>query len=89
MDTGLPLPPRTGSAKSGCTVSFCSAIFSLANRLIELLDAAARTSSMIENINGLLKQFLHNRRAFRNSETLQNYLNLFTLWHNMRVFATR
>jgi hypothetical protein len=59
----------------------------LANLLIELLDAAARTSSMIENINGLLKQFLHNRRAFRNSETLQNYLNLFTLWHNMRVFA--
>ena len=59
----------------------------LADRLIELLDAAARTSSMIENINGLLKQCLHNRRAFRNSETLQNYLNLFTLWHNMRVFA--
>jgi hypothetical protein len=52
-----------------------------------MLDAAARTSSMIENINGLLKQFLHNRRAFRNSDTLQNDLNLFTLWHNMRVFA--
>lgn len=60
---------------------------SCADRLIELLDAAARTSSMIENINGLLKQFLHPRRTFRNSDTLQNYLNLFTLWHNMRVFA--
>jgi hypothetical protein len=38
-------------------------------------------------INGLLKQFLHNRRAFAAStETMQNYLNLFTLWHNMRVY---
>ena len=41
---------------------------------------------MIENINGLLKQFLHNHKAFRCSETLQLYLNLFVLWHNMRVF---
>jgi hypothetical protein len=57
------------------------------DQLTDLLDAAARTSSMIENINGLLKQFLHNRRSFRNSDTLQHYLNLFTLWHNMRVFA--
>ena len=58
-----------------------------ADRLLELLDAAARTSSMIENINGLLKQFFHPRRAFRNSDTLQNYLNLFTLWYNTHVFA--
>lgn len=68
-------------------LAFVPQLSALADRLIELLDAAARTSSMIENINGLLKQFLHNRRAFRNSDTLQNYLNLFTLWHNMRVFA--
>lgn len=58
----------------------------LAQRLLDLLDAACRTSSMIENINGLLKQFLHNHRAFRSPETLQLYLNLFVLWHNMRVF---
>jgi hypothetical protein len=25
-------------------------------------------------------------RAFAGTETLQNYLNLFTLWHNMRVY---
>jgi hypothetical protein len=68
-------------------LAFAPQLSPLADRLIEVLDAAARTSSMIENINGLLKQFLHNRRAFRNSDTLQNYLNLFTLWHNMRVFA--
>jgi len=59
----------------------------LADRLCILLDTAARTSSMIESINGLLKQFLRNRRSFRNADTLQHYLNLFTLWHNLRVFA--
>jgi len=58
----------------------------LAEMLLDLLNAACRTSSMIENINGLLKQFLHNHKAFRCSETLQLYLNLFVLWHNMRVF---
>ncbi len=58
----------------------------LADRLWALLDAACRTSSLIENINGLLKPFLHAHRAFRNQETLQSFLNLFTLWHNMRVF---
>lgn len=58
----------------------------LADRLLSLLDAACRTSSLIENINGLLQQFLHHHRAFRDLDTLQAYLNLFTLWHNMRVF---
>jgi hypothetical protein len=58
----------------------------LAEMLLDLLNAACRTSSMIENINGLLKQFLHNHRAFRSPETLQLYLNLFVLWHNMRIF---
>jgi len=57
-----------------------------AQRLPEILDAACRASSLVENLNGLLKQFLHNRRAFRNPATLQLYLNLFTLWHNMRIF---
>lgn len=59
----------------------------LAQRLTEILDGACRASSLGENINGLLKQFLHNRRSFRNAETLQHYLDLFTLWHNMRVYA--
>jgi hypothetical protein len=59
---------------------------SLADHLLTLLDAACRTSSLIENINGLLQQFLHQHRAFRNLDTLQLYLNLFTLWHNMRLF---
>lgn len=58
----------------------------MAQKLLALLDAACRTSSMIEGVNGLLKQFLHNHQAFRSSETLQLYLNLFVLWHNIRVF---
>lgn len=58
----------------------------MADQLSRMLDAACRTSSLIENINGLLKQFLHNHRAFRSPETLQLYLNLFVLWHNLRVF---
>jgi hypothetical protein len=58
----------------------------MVEKLLSLLDASCRTSSMIEGINGLLKQFLHNHQAFRSPETLQLYLNLFVLWHNMRVF---
>jgi hypothetical protein len=58
----------------------------LATQLMQLLDAAGHTSSLVENINGILKSFLHSRQNFRNLETLQAYLNLFTLWHNMRVY---
>jgi hypothetical protein len=58
----------------------------LTTSLMRILDAAGHTSSLIECINGLLKSFLHNRRAFRNRDTAQVYLNLFVLWHNMRVY---
>lgn len=58
----------------------------LSDKLFTLLDASCRTSSLIEGVNRLLKQFLHNHQAFRSLETLQLYLNLFVLWHNMRLF---
>ena len=58
----------------------------MAQRLAAILDAACRTSSLVECINGLLKQFLHNRRSFASAEAMQNYLNLFTLWHNMHIY---
>ena len=58
----------------------------MAEKLCALLDAACRTSSILEGVNGLLKQFLHNHQAFRCPDTLQLYLNLFVLWHNLRVF---
>ena len=62
------------------------AFAALATYLMKILDASGHTSSLIECINGLLKMFLHNRRAFRNRDTAQAYLNLFILWHNMRVY---
>lgn len=76
---------EAASALSSITAHDCQRQ-QLAEILLDLLNAACRTSSMIENINGLLKQFLHNHRAFRSPETLQLYLNLFVLWHNMRIF---
>lgn len=61
-------------------------LIALATYLMHILDAAGHTSSLVECINGLLKSFLNNRRAFRNRDTAQAYLNLFILWHNMRVY---
>lgn len=58
----------------------------MAQKLLAILDGAHRASSLIECINGLLKQFLLNRRWCPSLESLQHYLNLFTLWHNMRVY---
>jgi hypothetical protein len=63
-----------------------AAYAALATYLMNILDAAGHTSSLIECLNGLLKAFLRNRRAFRNRDTAQAYLNLFVLWHNMRVY---
>lgn len=63
-----------------------AALAALATYLMNILDASGHTSSLIECINGLLKMFLNNRRAFRNRDTAQDYLNLFILWHNMRVY---
>jgi hypothetical protein len=81
---------RTAAAKTTALLHSVLAdmqpLVALAQRLSHLLDAACRTSSLVENLNGLLKQFLHNRRAFPSAAHLQNYLNLFTLWQNMRVF---
>jgi len=62
------------------------ALSALATYLMNILDAAGHTSSLIECINGLLKMFLNNQRSFRNRDTAQAYLNLFVLWHNMRVY---
>ncbi len=57
--------------------------------LRHILDASGRTSSLIESINSLLKSFFRNRKGFKNQETMQAFLNLFVLWHNMRVYEPR
>lgn len=61
----------------------------LALALRQILDASGRTSSLVETINSLLKSFFRNRKGFKNQETMQAFLNLFVLWHNMRVYAPR
>jgi len=58
----------------------------LAQHLLAILDGAGHTSSLVESINSLLKRFLLSRQGFRNQQTLQAYLDLFVLWHNMRIF---
>jgi len=58
----------------------------LASELMAIFDAAGHTNSINECLNGILRSFLQNRQSFRNLETLQAYLDLFVLWHNMRVF---
>lgn len=84
--TSLPSTAQRIEQELESLLTTCPALRPFVQRLCEILDAACRASSLVENLNGLLKQFLHNRRAFRNPATLQLYLNLFTLWHNMRVF---
>ena len=61
----------------------------LALVLRRILDASGRTSSLIEAINSLLKSFLRNRKGFKDQVTMQAFLNLFVLWHNMRVYEPR
>jgi hypothetical protein len=61
----------------------------LALLLRQILDASGRTSSIIEALNGILKSFLKSRKSFKNQETMQSFLNLFILWHNMRVYEKR
>lgn len=76
---------ETSTSLDACLLA-SPALQESAQQLSDILDAASRTTSLIESINGLLKQFLHNRRSFPDTDSLQNYLNLFVLWHNMRVY---
>jgi len=80
-----PATDRTTAMLHSVTAGSLTLV-ALAQRLADILDAACRTSSLVECINGLLKQFLHNRRSFASADDMQLYLNLFTLWHNMRVY---
>lgn len=66
-----------------------TALAEFALSLRQILDASGRTSSLIESINSLLKPFFRNRKGFKNQETMQAFLNLFVLWHNMRVYDPR
>lgn len=63
-----------------------SLLADFASRLSQLFDAAGRTNSVTESINGLLKSFLNSRQSFQSIDSMQAYLDLFVLWHNTRIF---
>ncbi len=77
----------TSLVKSVTDTDTVLAEFALSLR--QILDNSGRTSSLIESINSLLKSFFRNRKGFKNQETMQVFLNLFVLWHNMRVYDPR
>jgi hypothetical protein len=57
-----------------------------AEQLHTLLDRVQRTSSAAENINSILKPLLTRKKHFATAETAHNFIALFVLWHNTRVF---
>jgi hypothetical protein len=67
-------------------VEMFPALATFAAQLRLIIDAAGHTNSINECVNGILKSFLNSRQSFRNQETGQAYLDLFVLWHNMRIY---
>jgi hypothetical protein len=65
------------------------ALAEFALSLRKILNASGRTSSLIEAVNSLLKPLFRNCKGFKNQETMQAFLNLFVLWHNMRIYDSR
>ncbi len=51
-----------------------------------LLELVQRASSAVENINSIFKPLVTRKKHFASSDTALNYVALFVLWHNMRVF---
>jgi hypothetical protein len=57
-----------------------------AKQLHALLDGVLRASSAVENINSIFKPLLHRKKHFASADSAHNFVALFVLWHNMRVF---
>lgn len=51
-----------------------------------LLEWVQRASSASENINSIFKPLVARKKHLGNTETDYNFVALFVLWHNMRVF---
>jgi len=51
-----------------------------------LLECVQRASSAVENVNGIFKPLVKAKKHFSNDDTYANFVALFTLWHNLRVF---
>ena len=57
-----------------------------AERLHSLLESTLRASSAVENINSIFKPLVNRKKHFANPDTAHNFVALFVLWHNLRVF---
>jgi hypothetical protein len=51
-----------------------------------LLELIQRASSAAENINSIFKPLVTRKKHFDNADTNLNFVALFVLWHNTRVF---
>jgi hypothetical protein len=56
------------------------------HKLHTLLEWVQRASSAVENVNRIFKPLVIRKKHFDNTDTYLNFVALFTLWHNMRVF---
>ena len=57
-----------------------------AAQLHTLLESTLRASSAVENINSIFKPLVNRKKHFANPDTAHNFVALFVLWHNLRVF---
>jgi hypothetical protein len=57
-----------------------------AEQLHTLLESTLRASSAVENINSIFKPLVNRKKHFANPDTAHNFVALFVLWHNLRVF---
>jgi predicted nuclease of predicted toxin-antitoxin system len=51
-----------------------------------LLELVQRASSAAENVNSIFKPLVTRKKHFDNTDTNLNFVALFALWHNLRVF---
>ena len=56
------------------------------HKLHTLLEWVQRASSAVENVNSIFKPLVTRKKHFDKPDTYLNFVALFTLWHNLRVF---
>jgi hypothetical protein len=57
-----------------------------AAQLQSLLTRVLRTSSSVENVNSIFKPLVKRKKHFASADNAHNFVALFVLWHNLRVF---
>jgi hypothetical protein len=50
------------------------------------LEWVQRASSAVENVNSIFKPLVNRKKHFDNADTNLNFVALFALWHNLRIF---